>query len=85
MKLSEIIAIADRAYPDGLVQAHFEGPDGQHGDTLAEFIALELRDVYDADAGDEDQWSEATRVIRRARDELDSVLSALERESEERR
>jgi len=85
MKLSEIIAIADRAYPDGLVQAHFEDPDGQHGDTLAEFIALELQDVYDADAGDEDQWSEAARVIRRARDELDSVLSALERESEERR
>ena len=82
MKLSEIIAIADREYPDGLVQAHFEDPDGQHGDTLAEFIALELQDVYDADAGDEDQWSEAARAIRRARDELDSVLSALEGEIE---
>ncbi len=82
MKLSEIIAIADRAYPDGLVQAHFEDPDGQHGDTLAEFIALELQDVYDADAGDEDQWSEAARVMRRARDELDNVLAALERKTE---
>ncbi len=82
MKLSEIIAIADRAYPDGLVQAHFDHPDGQHGDTLAEFIALELKDVYDADAGDEDQWSEAARAIRRARDELDQVLAALERKTE---
>lgn len=80
MKLSEIIAVADRAYPDGLVQAHYENPDGQHGDTLAEFIALELRDTYDADASDEDQWSEAARVVRRARDELDKVLSALEAE-----
>lgn len=78
MKLSEIIAIADRAYPDGLVQAHFENPDGQHGDTLAEFIALELKDTYDADASSQDQLAEAVRAMRRARDELEGVLAALE-------
>ena len=82
MKQSEIIAVADREYPDGLVQAYFDHPDRNHGDTLAEFIVRELRDVYDADAGDKDQWSEAARVIRRARDELDQVLAALERKTE---
>ena len=82
MELSEIIAIADRAYPDGLVQAYFDHPDRNHGDTLAEFIIRELQDAYDAEAGDKDQLSEAARVIRRARDELDQVLAALESKSE---
>ena len=81
MKQSEIIAIADRAYPDALAQAYFENPDGRHGDTLARFIAIELQEVYDAEASDEDQWSEAARVMRRARDELDNVLAALEGET----
>ena len=82
MKLSEIIAIADRTYPDGLVQMYFEDPEGQHGDTLAEFIVRELQDVYDAEASDEDQLSEAARVMRRARDELESVGAALEGKTE---
>ncbi len=78
MRLSEIIAIADRVYPDGLVQAYFEDPEGHHGDTLAKFIAVELREVYDAEAGTEEQLSEAVRAMRRARDELESVVAALE-------
>ena len=82
MKLSEIIAIASRAYPDSAVQAYFEDLEGQHGDTLAEFIVRELQDVYDADAGSQDQLSEAARVMQRARDELDNVLGALEGEIE---
>ncbi len=82
MKLSEIIAIASRAYPDSAVAAYFEDLEGAHGDTLAEFIVRELQDVYDAEASDKDQWSEAARVIRRARDELDHVLAALERKTE---
>ena len=85
MKLSEIIAIASRAYPDSEVDAYFEDREGAHGDTLAEFIVRELQDVYDADAGSQDQLSEAARAIRRARDELNSVLSALEREIEQPR
>ena len=82
MKQSAIIAVADRAYADGLVQAYFDHPDQNHGDTLAEFIVRELQDVYDAEASDEDQWSEAARVMRRARDELNNVLAALERKTE---
>ena len=82
MKLSEIIAIASRAYPDSAVQAYFEDLEGQHGDTLAEFIVRELHDVHDANAGSQDQLSEAAKAIRRARDELDNVLAALEGEIE---
>jgi len=82
MKLSEIIAIASQAYPDSAVQAYFEDLEGQHGDTLAEFIVRELQDVYDADASSQDQLSEAARAIRRARDELDQVLAALEGKTE---
>ncbi len=82
MRLSEIIAIADRVYPDGLVQAYFEAPEGQHGDTLAKFIAVELREVYDAEAGSEEQLSEAVRAMRRAKDELENVLAALEEKAD---
>jgi len=82
MKLSEIIAIADQAYPDGLVQMHFEDPKGEHGDTLAEFIVRELQDVYDAEASSQDQLAEAVQAMRRARDELEGVLAALEREAD---
>lgn len=80
MRLSEIIAIADRAYPDGdgVVQAYSENPEVQRGDTLAEFIALELKDVYDADGSSEDQLAEAVRAMLRARDQLDDVVAALE-------
>jgi len=82
MTLSEIIAIASNAYPDSAVDAYFEDLEGQHGDTLAEFIVRELQDVYDADASSQDQLSEAARAIRRARDELDQVLAALEGKTE---
>ena len=85
MTLSEIIAIASKAYPDSGVQAYFEDLESKHGDTLAEFIVRELRDVYDADAGSQDQLSEAARAMRRARDELDNVFAALEGEIERRR
>lgn len=81
MKLSEIIAIADAAYPDGLVQAYFDEPDGQHGDTLAEFIVRELGDAYDADASSQEQLAEAVRVMQRAMDELEAVVAALEGEA----
>jgi len=92
MKLREIIAIADNAYPDGRigeVYGYFleaERALARHpwreaselvGDSLAVFIAIELVETYDACDCDFDQMAEAVRVMVRARQELENVELAL--------
>lgn len=74
MTFEEILAVADAAYPDGLVAAVAE--DMEVGDTLAEFIFRELQDTYDTDASDEQQLAEAVRVMTSAREELEAVEEA---------
>lgn len=92
MKLNEMIEIVSAAYPDGLIAVEYwdfrrecprRNPKG--GDTLALFIALELKDTYDADAADEQQIETALRAIERARGDLDTVSAALTNELEKRR
>lgn len=82
MKLKELIAIADEAYPDGLVALYtndktgkFE--DGPHGDGLARFIACELCETFEPKASKKDQLNEAVRVLERAQSELQEVIDAL--------
>jgi len=91
MKLNELIEIVSAAYPDGLIAVEYwdfrrecprRNPKG--GDTLALFIALELKDTYDADATDEQQIETALRAIARARGDLDAVSTALTMELENR-
>ncbi len=77
MTLQELISVASSGYPDGLIEQYFEEPKGNHGDSLAKFIMLELSETFDAEATDEEQVLAAIHQMRRARDELDSVISAL--------
>ena len=92
MKLNELIEIVSAAYPDGLIAVEYwdfkrqcprRNPKG--GDTLALFIALEIKDTYDADATGEQQIETALRAIERARGDLDTVSAALTKELEKRR
>jgi hypothetical protein len=78
MTLAELIQIADDAYDDGLVQEYFEDRDGQHGDTLAKFIAMELEDTFDPDLPTEKQIAEAIRLMTSAIRQLQDVVSAFE-------
>ena len=78
LSLNELIAIADAGYDDGLVQAYFEDRDGQHGDTLAQFIALELADTFSEDQPKKDQIAAAIHVMTTAISQLVSVVNALE-------
>lgn len=78
MTREQIIAIADEAYGDGLVGLYHDEPTGDHGDTLAKFIAIELRETYEAEAADAEQLWEAHRVMKSARNELMGVEEALE-------
>jgi hypothetical protein len=91
MKLNELIEIVSAAYPDGLIAVEYwdfkrecprRNPKG--GDTLALFIALEIKDTYDADATDEQQLDATLRAIERARGDLDAVSAALTTELEKR-
>jgi hypothetical protein len=77
MKLEALIDIADQAYPDGLVRNYFDDPQGNHGDSLARFIAFELTETFDENANDENQLIQAIHVIANGRDELEQVLDAL--------
>ena len=82
MKLSTIINIADKVYPDGLVKQAFEEYSDNIrprsvGDGLAEFIARELADTYDPKATSLDQIGEACRVMSRAHTEIGDVSMAL--------
>lgn len=79
MEIEKLIDIVDAGYPDGLVRAWFDEPDGEHGDTLAEFIVREVVDTFEPTATDEVQVMEAIRVVEMAQRELTDVLSVLER------
>ena len=91
MRPNELINIVSAAYPDGLIAVEYwdfkrerpkKNPKG--GDTLALFIALEIKDTYDADATDEEQLETAGRAIDRARGDMDAVSAALTGELENR-
>lgn len=80
MTLKEIINVADRVYPDGLVGDCHREPEEDHGDTLAKFIAVELKETYDEKATDIEQLVEALRAMKTAARELQSVVDEFERE-----
>jgi hypothetical protein len=77
MTLDKLVKIADRGYYDGLVWAYYKDPDGDHGDTLAQFIALEIADTYDPEADDVEQLLEVARALTKAEVQLAEVVNAL--------
>lgn len=82
MTLEELIQKASAGYPDGLIAETYDETTGRsvnrNGDLLAQFIAAELIETYNADASDGDQIDEARRVVSRAIDRLESVYSAIQ-------
>lgn len=82
--LKKIIKIADSAYPDGLVGKCAKAKKNEDlGDTLALFVARELKDVYGEEdhtgrkLTDRDKLDEAIRTMRVAIRELTAVEVAL--------
>lgn len=79
--LSEIIAIADKGYAsDGLVLAYFNEPDVDHGDTLAKFVVLELKDTFSPEDRPETQLDTAKDAMLSARKQMDGVTDAFYQE-----
>lgn len=86
MDINDIIKEADAAYDrDEPVLAYWnlktrrprKRPLFGMGDTLAKFIAIEIHETFDPKATDEEQLSEAHRVMDRAADQMQSVASKL--------
>lgn len=72
--LKDIIQIADRVYPDGLVGQAAKRK--KVGDGLAEFIYRELKETFDPKASALDQVNEAKRVMETAVRETSAVAQA---------
>jgi len=74
---TDLIKMADEAYPDNLVIQNYDQKKGKpkdaHADTLALFIVRELHETFDEGAPDEKKLYEAFRVLRRACHELAAV------------
>lgn len=79
MELEKIIKAADEAYPDGLVKAYHDEPEGKFGDTLAKFIAIELAETNDPERDEEAQFRDAINVMESAHHQIKEVINALYR------
>ena len=86
MKLTELLEIIHRAYPDELTRKCWDAKKqracGGAGDTLAEFVVGEIADTFDVAASDEAQLNEALNAMRWACTELTAVIAALEERKE---
>ena len=77
MTLTQLIKIASEAYDaDGAVMKYHLDPDGDHGDGLAKFIAVELAETFDEGATEEEQRNEASHTMSNALDELNCVVDS---------
>jgi len=76
ISLKEIIAAGSDAYPENLVLRSFEGEENV-GDGLAEFIAREIKDLYDESADDNVNEESIVTGLARAVDEMESVRNAI--------
>lgn len=82
MTCDDLIAMASRAYPDDFVELADQEGDGA-GDTLALFVAREIRDTYDEGATGREQILTAVDALNRGATELQSVVEALTRALED--
>ena len=78
MKLTEIIKVASSAYPDDLIMRYHKNPKHDFGDTLARFLAVEIKETYDADEPAGEQLLHAARKVDTAIQALAKVRERLQ-------
>lgn len=79
MELRELIQIASRGYdPDGLVLMYHDSPEDSHwGDSLAEFVAIELRETFGVNESDQEQLDVGIGVMESAVSQLQGAVDEL--------
>lgn len=78
MKLRKLLLLASSGYPDDFVRLYADRPNGNHGDTLAEFIYRELQDTFDESATTQEQLAAAVSAMEKAIRDLQGVIRALD-------
>jgi hypothetical protein len=85
MRLVELLERTSQGYPDQYLREYYDRQTGERksgsGDTLAEFVVIELSETFDPDASDQEQIDEAVRVLQGSIKELQDTIAALERET----
>lgn len=76
--LKPILSAVNEAYERGEGQIDQDLERGERGDTLAEFIAIEIREVTEGCEDVESTQESALRAMQTALSELQEVVSALE-------
>ena len=91
MTVNQLVCRAASVYPDGYVLEYWDMDKGEPkdnpagGDTLAQFIAIELADTFDPEASDGEQIAAAVKAMQTAADDLAAVAQALSDLAVERR
>jgi hypothetical protein len=82
LSLPALLQLANSAYPDGFLEEYFDLETGARhqgsGDTLVEFVVIEISETFDPNLTRAEQLAEARRVLSRATRELEEVIQALE-------
>lgn len=60
-----------------LTRAGFMKPDAETGDTLINFIAIEIGETYSARSSRDDKIAEAIRVLEKGKEDLDLAIDSL--------
>ncbi len=82
LSLAQLLDLANRHYPDGWLAEYFDPSTGERtvgsGDTLAQFIVVEISETFASEATAPEQLDEARRVLLRAIDDLHGVIRAFD-------
>ena len=68
--------IVNDAYGDGIVMAYHIDARRNFGDSLAKFIAVEIKETFDPDG--KEQIAVAIRRMKAAQEQIDGIVRALE-------
>lgn len=85
LSLLELLAIANESYPDGFLGEYFDPQTAERveggGDTLAEFIVVELSETFDDSASRTKQLREARIALENAAEKIEEVIHGLRAEA----
>jgi hypothetical protein len=81
MKLLELLERANQGYPDQYLCEYYDRKTGKRkrgsGDTLAEFIVVELSETFDPERDDGEQIAVAVHALENAMNDLQDTIVAL--------
>lgn len=79
--LAELLNSANKRYNENYLSAYFDVMTGDQkegsGDTLAEFIVLEIRETFDERRSRKRQIALAVRALERAKQDIQSAIDGL--------